>query len=301
MNAIKKLFGLGQGQPMDMFSNIAMNASEILVNNDVSHGGQIHGPTSPLLNQVSGQQEDPRLTRLMNEFDRKIAAHLRSREPKRAKAEEMDISLIADEAVNLLQAGGFQMDPQQTSAFRSMQAALASSMQLDGRAMTRAHKLFTHVMDQAPLESFNRLTERYGGLKDTQGRSTLLASFLAMSQVDPQFRQALQDVNLPSEGEFDGSSVDAALTTMSENLMNKLATAISGEGHNNQNVLQSLDRLSEVLAKIETDDRTFIEKQANNLLGAGDEMGRNFLSRMGERVPLESRLRVLTTMLSSEY
>ena len=55
-------------------------------------------------------------------------------------AQEMDISLIADEAVNLLEAGGFRMDPQQKSAFRSIQAALASSMQLDSRAMTRVHK-----------------------------------------------------------------------------------------------------------------------------------------------------------------
>lgn len=258
MNLIKRLFGLTEGQPMDMFSNIAMNASEILVENDVSSPGGSAGPTSALLNQASGRQEDPRLTRLMNDFDRRVASHLRSRGVTERTAQEMDISLSADEAVNLLEAGGFRMDPQQKSAFRSIQAALASSMQLDSRAMTRVHRLFTHVMAQQEVspESFNLLMERYGGLKDTQGRSTLVASFLGLSQVDPNFRDALADVRLPNDREFDGSSVDAALASISESMMNTLATAISGEGHNNRNALQSLDRLTEVLAKIENDDRT---------------------------------------------
>jgi hypothetical protein len=42
----------------------------------------------------------------------------------------------------------------------------------------RVQKLFAHVLDQAPLQSFNALIDRFGSQQDPAGRSTLLASFL---------------------------------------------------------------------------------------------------------------------------
>lgn len=78
-------------------------------------------------------------------------------------------------------------------------------------------------------------------------------------------------------------STDERLTNAAESLMNSLATSIAGD-RNSRSMLESLDRLTLALARIEQDDRSQIEKKANSILGTGDAAGRKFLSQTADRL-----------------
>lgn len=111
-----------------------------------------------------------------------------------------------------------------------------------------------------------------------------MATFLALSQVSPEFRRAIRDVELPKDAASIASgSTDERLTNAAESLMNGLATTIAGD-RNSRSMLESLDRLTLALARIEEDDRSQIEKQANSILGTGDAAGRRFLSKTADRL-----------------
>lgn len=97
------------------------------------------------LNQVS-PNTDARLDQLMQRFENKIAVHLRGMKPLGRTVEELDIRQIASNALNLATGSGFDLDPQQQSAFKSMQAAMASSMDLDKGALLKAQEIFTLTM-----------------------------------------------------------------------------------------------------------------------------------------------------------
>lgn len=115
------------------------------------------------------------------------------------------------------------------------------------------------------MERFNVLTGKYGTEQDDQGRSNLMATFLALSQVSPELRLALSRIDPPkdvtitarSQGEF---SLDELLNTTAESMMNTLSTVIVEDGtglaglksrFGPQKTTETLDRLALVLGRIE--------------------------------------------------
>ena len=302
LKGLRKLLGLSPQQSLDIFSNIAFNTGALLVSNDVS-SGETATPPGLLLNQVSGKTSDSRLRGMMYAFDRKIASHLKTRDPLKVDSEELKITDLANHAANTFMSAGFDMDAEQLSAFRNIQAAMASTMEFDNKALVRIQKIFAHVTKQLTVESFmdepdlngqqdrytaqqkfNVLTGKYGVETDLEGRSNLLASFLALSQVDPQFRETLRILALPKDRNVSFDSMDEFLESAADSVLNTLATSIAGEGLGNKSTLLSLDRLTAVLSKIEADDHTLVEKKSQALLSQGDAAGAGFLSTIGERL-----------------
>lgn len=306
---LKQLLGLPEKTSLDMFSNLRLNAGSLLVDGRSWASDNRAPRSSRILNQLSRLPSDPRIEELMESFNAKIADHLRDRDVTWRDTEELSINRIADEAVNLVAGAGFSLDPQQVSAFRSVQAALASSMELSQGALTRIQRLFAHVTKQLSVESFmvepesdrdpwdrqqaqekfDLVTGKYGTRNDLQGRSNLMATFLALSQVSPEFRRAIRDVELPKDAaSVLSGSTDERLTNAAESLMNGLATTIAGD-RNSRSMLESLDRLTLALAKIEEDDRSQIEKKTNSILVLASNVASNFLQLMTLGVPINPR------------
>lgn len=301
---VKSLLGLPANMQLDMFSNLELNTASLLI--DGRSWMKAHRNErlnlSGVLNQVSGLSVDQRLVDLTERFSTKIKAHLQSRrvDPnkanrKHAEAERRKMVLQSVKAVNTFSQFGFLETPQQRSAFRQIQAALASSMSFDGPALVRIQKLFSHVMkefDAAELpgnevrweQMFNLLTGTYGTETDLEGRSNLMASFLALSQVDPEFRKMLSGLKVPKGEVTSDGTLDGVLNSRTNQLMNTLAEKISGEGTNNSSIQEALDNLTLTLAQIEQDDLNLVEKKANSLLGTGDAKGRQVLSALSERL-----------------
>lgn len=297
---IRKLLGLAPTQKLDMFSNILLNTGAALMGDTriTQVGREVELPVGSVANQMIGQPVDTRLQTVMERFETKIAAHLRDRDPLVNPGEEVKIFDNANYAVNMFKFHGFDMDPQQTSAFRSIQVALASTMQMDNRALIQTQRIFNHVTKQLKPSDFegypdgnlrsqsrfDMLLGKYGYETDLQGRSNLMASFLALSQVDPEFRKVLDGIDLPKDRQVSRESMDELLTSVTNSALDTLATATSGAGIGSRTTREALDRLSLVLSEIETDDRLWIEKKAQDLFDTADEKGSKFLSTTGERI-----------------
>jgi hypothetical protein len=298
LKGLRRLLGLSETQKLDMFSNIAFNMGAMMQAEmaDLDMRETVPGP-GMVLDQVSGvpsvdAQEEARLLNLMRKFDEVVAAGIRARPASRRDVAEALVHDNADAATQLFQAYGFQMSPTQESAFRSIQAAFAAAMSMDPKALVRVQKIFTHVTKEIAsngdldARKFNVMTGKYGFETDQLGRTNLMASFLALSQVNPEFRKVLSKIQLPRDREITSplDGMDEFLSSLGEGMMNTIAHAISGENLSNKQTLTSLDRLTDILSRIEKDDRTQFEKQMYSVLGTGNEKVRGALTKVGERL-----------------
>lgn len=296
---VRKLLGLAPTQKLDMFSNILTNTAGLIQGDSRLIGPRWKGSVmGVVMNQTVGAPVDARLADLMVRFQTKIQNHLDQMAPLAKPTEELKITEIANQAVGLFKFHGFDMDDQQASAFRKIQVALASSMQLDNRALVQAQRVYNHVMKQLSPKDFEGypdgnlrsqarfdvLTGEYGWELDDQKRSNLMASFLALSQVDPAFRKVLDGIDMPKDRGMDKSSVDAWLTSVANSALDSLATVTTGGGLKTRTTRETLDRLSLALAEIDKDDRLWIEKKMQGFADQADGIGARFLSTTGERL-----------------
>ncbi len=165
-------------------------------------------------------------------------------------------------------------------------------MQLDPGALSKAQELFTVAMKALTVESlmddptpdakgnldpndraraqekFNLLTGKYGTRKDKMGRSNMLATFLALSQVDPNLRRMLRETKIPKGEKIDfvNQKLDEALENTADRLIDKLSNKVIGGKIRGNNVGQVIDQLAEVLGEIEKDDRTILEVKASEFM-----------------------------------
>lgn len=292
---VRKLLGLAPTQKLDMFSNILTNTAG-LIRGETSTNRTL--PAGVVMNQTTGTPVDARVSELIERFETKIQSHLDQMEPLAKPTEELKIRELANQAVGLFKFHGFDMDDQQASAFRKIQAAMASTMQFDNRALVQAQRVYNHVMKQLSPKDFEGypdgnirsqarfdvLTGEYGWETDPAGRSNLLASFLALSQVDPAFRKVLDGIDMPKDRGVSWNSADEWLTSLANSALDTLATAVSGSGLKSKTTKEAMDRLSLVLSEIDKDDRLWIEKKTQGFLDQADAVGTKFLSTVGERL-----------------
>lgn len=296
---IRKLLKLPAIQKLDMFSNILLNTGAMVQGDTRINSTSVSQvPAGVVMNQTTGSPVDSRLQGLLEKFELKVASHLRDLSPLTNPGEEIKIKDMANHALSHFRFHGFDMDQQQASAFRSIQVALASSMQLDKRALVQAQRIFSHVTKQLSPKDFenypdgnlrsqsrfNVLMGEYGFETDIGGRSNLLASFLALAQVDPAFRKILDGIALPKDRQVSYASTDEFLTSLTNSTLDTLGTAISGGSMQSRTSREALDRLSLVLGEIEKDERLWIEKQTQGFLDTIDQKGSKFLSSVGERL-----------------
>lgn len=303
LKGLKKLLGLPHGVSLDMFSNIKWNAGAMLRSSRLDPRAELNrgASFSHLLHQ---RLTDSRLRELTNKFEQRIAAHIRKVDPLDQAIEEHDINEVSLQALNRITSHGVYLDQAQAAAFRSIHAAMASTMKFDNGAMVRAQKIFRHVLsglkvedlmkskgddfhpaDRAQAEDlFNVLTGKFGTETDPQGRSTMLSTFLALSQVSPQFREMLENVNLPKATGLGGNTVDEMLTNAANHMIDRLANAVAGDSGKSQNVRIALDSLAGQLARIERDNRNLIERKTQSLLTDGDAYGKRLLSKVSEKL-----------------
>lgn len=302
LKGLRRLIGLPASSQLDMFSNIKWNVGAAI---RLGRDGEVS--PSLILHQKS-RGGDSRLRRLADAFEAKIANHLRDRDPEYSKDTDMRIRQLANDALNRVTAGGFQLDAAQASTFRSIQAALATSMQFDQAALVRAQDLFTSVIQhlefmsgreateieeglaqetpdyQLALKRFRLITGDLGTETDAEGRSNLLATFIALSQVSPTFRETLRDMEVPKAPGINYDSVDDMLSSFGDRSMNQLSTLISDGRTKSSDMERAFDRLALVLSEIEKDARTEIERQAQSLMSRGDARGSAMLSKVGEKL-----------------
>ena len=300
LKGLKRLLGLPSGTSLDMFSNIKWNTGVLMKANRLSNSRvrQYGASVSKLLHQ---KLDDPRLRELTTAFERKVQAYLSS-----PKGMEVDYSVedFGTSILNMLSENGVVFNEAEASAFRMIQTAMATEMEMHKPSLIRTQKLFRHVMQNLKVEDlmetkgdewnpadrqqaqdlFNILTGKVGVGEDPMGRSTMLSTFLALSQVSPTFRKMLSEKPVPSDTKIERGSLDQLLETSAMRMMDRLATSVVGGIGATGSTKEAMARLAANLARIERDNRTKAEKIANGLLTNGDHRGSDVLSDVSERM-----------------
>ncbi|MGQ0565577.1 MAG: hypothetical protein ACT4OK_10970 [Gemmobacter sp.] len=311
LNGLRRLLGLPEKLPMDMFSNIAWNTGAIVqeLRNelardreaDLDRGGDL------VLNQTIGTEgRDPRLGRIRRQFEAKVAAHLRQMKGTDRLNQKMAIDQLANDALHRFEAAGFQFTAEEMDTFRVLQAAFASSMKVAPGAMAQTQRIFQNLIRNLTVESlmkdrtndleraeaqakFNAIVGKTGTEADPFGRSNLMSSVMALAMVDEGFRSILEKMELPKDRSFSFESVDVFLESLGDSMMNTLGTAISEEGRSltgsrNRSVREALDQLGQVIGRIEEDRRSWAEKKAYEALNGGDGKARDLMEGLGTRL-----------------
>ncbi|MBL1322184.1 MAG: hypothetical protein COA63_014165 [Methylophaga sp.] len=287
---LSKLFGIKASVGRDMFSNVLFNAVIL-----ASEPSQISD--TPTLNQIfmKATNKDQRKDDLAQAFNTKIAQYV-SKEGK--YSEHKDAVKIAERNVNIFISSGFNMDIQSKQLFKSMQVAMATEMEFDKLALSRVDTLYKEIMKDLHPDDFTDGTQIYSqavdkydalvgnnGLQiDAYDRTTLLSSFLALSQVDDGFRKILEDKVLKKSIDIKYGSLNETLETTATSLMDALSVTVTKEGLGNRNTKQALDKLSVMLSAIEDDKQNWLEGLASKIQDGADDKVSQFMNNAGNKL-----------------
>lgn len=281
----------------DVFSNVLFNTQVLLQSEQTTL--DTNSP-NVVLNQFSTAGNNPRLAALASAFDQKVGAYIRDNLLNNLRTREEVLPGI--ETMNKFIAGGFSMNIQEQQLFRNIQLSLATSMKLDPRLLTQLQKVYDHAVKNLSPESFlqgikqpttaefsiatkkfNTVLGADGFKVDSDGRTNLMSSFLALAQTNEEFRQVLNGLPLLKNNKLKGATLDETLTNLGNRFINELATSIR-ERRTAPDVVTSLDILADQLSAVEADSISYIEEQANALLSRGDSRSSKFIKRLGDTI-----------------
>lgn len=306
LQQMRKLIG---SVKKDIYNNVLFNTKVLL-----STERNLTDYSSPniILNQVASAGSDTRIEALSKAFDAKINSWIKTGDKfivdgvEIASYNDIDYAKAHQDAthtVNLFTSNGFPMTMQKATLFKQIQASLATQLDLDKLSLIRVQKLYKDTLEQLTVEDFlddaestdpylrqlaqDRFKAVTGGFEfstDKQGNTNLLSSFLALSQVDDNFRAILQNKEIVKSKDITSTSFDDLLTSTANSLINALAVSITNEGTNNVNTKQALDNLTVTLATVEADSSSFIEKATNTAVNTGNDAASGVISRVGRKI-----------------
>lgn len=282
----KDLLGIRSLPDNTLFSNIRFN-TEVLLGNPVN-GYEVVAQnvrTDELVDQTFGVNE--RLAGLERKFLHRLQEHLEASRPKdpgrlgmneRAFQHQVArLGIMSQNAAEIAIANHFDMDPRQAQAFRSIHSAMMSGMKLDTVLLRQVNEAYAHVsrtLSQEMLlkaenagepptrDALERASKRLEFLTSTEGlRSTadgktdLLATFVALAQVDDVLRAALKEMAPPKMVEVKWTSVDNALESIGTSAVNLLTRLSFKRARQPRSVQEQLDVLAAGLAEIESERR----------------------------------------------
>ena len=204
----------------------------------------------------------------------------------------IDRTLVSGDSSKILNAqkafvaAGWNMAPQEEHAFRLMQAALASGIQLNPTALNAAQRLYDSVMPT--LTTADMTQAQLDALKgkgtiftDGQGRTNQLANFIALGVTSDAFRQKLAERDIPRRQKKDGDVFDK-MSQMTKDAIDYLADLGNGT-RKAANAAQALDMLAEKIGTIQTDANNDLLQQPTTLLNKADAYASAKIKSFGEK------------------
>ena len=295
LRSIKGLLGM-QTIPDSMFANVRFNTEVILRDENV-----VDGDVTEALNHTTNG--NGRLNDVMKRFNGMFRHYMQTMEVdpdftklarRQFKAKNRaDLEMKVNEVTDIFQAAGFSFTPQQRAAFASIQKAMMTTVEMHTPSLMRAQALYRHVLTNLKPEDFmtnpqstnpndlklaqdkfNAVTGAYGFRRDIMGRTSLLGSFIALSQVDDQFREMLSNIK-PPKG--DGASIQASskfdeMVTRLYNNVSETAASMLFDGANRKtSVGQTMDNLAMSLSVIQQNNQTMIEKEYDGFMNKAEQ------------------------------
>lgn len=256
----------------DMFSNLRFNTN-IIVRSNPTVNEQYQ---NTILYQNSPLGRD-RLKDIEEAFVKRIGIYLKA-DPIDRTGPTQDAILAAVKLSQSVNTHGFPMNPQETSTFRAIVAGLATQAHIDSNSLNRAQELYASVTKNLKVEDFmdpnspdpdsdrHYAQEKYNSvvgnnltLIDRHNKSSLLPVFLALANVNDEFRKVLSKMESPKTKQLSSDSLDNILANVGNYALDTLGARMSGE-NNAKNIRDAIDGLTNQIVTVAQDRASLISQ-----------------------------------------
>ncbi len=278
---MKRLLGIQAHVGNDMFSNIKFNTQVLM-----AYNAEATTTSALRLNQtVLGH--DARLTLVLKKFQDMLAGF-----SARGLAEQNSAAgavMDAKANANMFSNVAFNWNGAEINTFAAIQAAMATTLKLNSNALLGAQEIYLHALKHLkdgavfitdPTDpnqkvmadaKFNLITGAYGQVIDKQDRSNLLSSFLALSQVDDNFREILDAMpKMKTKLKLQNSFANT-VTNLYETIMQTLVGLIFKGRDLDAGIVKNLDALALSLTDIEKDSSHRLDMIIQSKLNQGSD------------------------------
>ncbi len=255
---------------------------------------QVYGE-DPRLNEVEGaflEHLNRSMEASLSELARDTGTSDKALENAKAVSEGRVAKMrqTARMALGKARANGFLLNAREASAFEAIHAAVLSGMTKGAPVHQHLYQAFAHVVKTLTPEQIleamgtpagdNPSVQAHAqaqamvdfligakGLRATaDGRSDMLASFLALSQTHPVLREALGSMKPPKVVGLEWTSVDAWLSSLARTITNLITRMSLSPRLMAPNMLLEMDALSSTLSSVQE------QRRGLALLGQASEL-----------------------------
>lgn len=300
IRAIRSMLGLKVHPGDTIWSNIRFNA-QMLVAEPKEATVQEEKDTET--DQVLAQTwpGDSRLDNLEAMAVQQMNAMVRTiPDPKERGIREAEMAVLVRQgevAAESANAAGFALNPREATVFQALHAMVSTGLKADRPVQRHIYEALNHVLETLTVEDFfkawgvednpsqnnlsraramlTHLTQARGFTKGADGRSDMLATFLALSQVSPDMRKVLAGMKPPKSVELKWDSVDDWLRSLAHSMVN-LITRLSLKPRRMADTLgREMDLLTQTLGEVQAKRRSIA---ALELVGKYTDMANQTLS-----------------------
>jgi hypothetical protein len=294
IDGIKQLmFGKRQVPVLgDMLSNLRFNTAILAVTQKDAF--DLFDETALYHSEAYGKS--PRLSRINEILQDKVFSYVRGMMVDEGEAAQQNaqnqvsnLTVLADQALTGAVGAGFSMNMQEKSTFQLVVSTMASAIQLDGNALSKASELFNYVTKTLSIsdflanpneenttdstlanEKYNFVLGNYGTQFDQLNRSSLLPVFMGLALTNEEFRKVLAKMPLPADVRNTDGTLDNRIENAGNNVMDWLGRYLSGQKRSDKTVGAVVDSLTEQVLKTAAERQSFISVVAGKAGGVVD-------------------------------
>lgn len=277
---LKRMLGISSGPGKNLLENVRFNARILGTYAPSKALNEEQTTVEQALNQIYG--DDRNLEGIEQAYVNKMQDYLVNSMPDPTdqagsaefQARTAELKNMTDEALNQALYAGYGMNDREQAAFRAVHGVMFSGIKLNSAVNRKAATLFDHALKNLTEASFlavdgltpetadsaeytaaanmlARLTGDTGYRKNAEGKSDMLATFMALAHVSPALRGALAQIEAPKSSELKWDSFDSALRSLGSTILNLITNFTLARKVQPKSVKDQLDALSGSISEIQ--------------------------------------------------
>ena len=277
--------------PEDLFGNLLFNASIII--NDAQPSLATTMAETTLFHSGTAKH----ITQLRETLIDKVALFLdKSGQAFNVALYNTGFAKVLTEAADTVNSlvPIFGLSAIERSTLHHVVAALSAEIQVDPLTIDGIQTLYAHTVVELakqvdagtyPKAKYDALIGRIGNPKIINGKSTLLPVFLGLGLIDPELRDALAKIDMPTKAKNTTGTLDAGIDNFANKMLDGLFKVLTGQ-RKAHDVADALELLTERLTEIALKESRAINSPFNapgNNADKANEWVSNNISKLGNK------------------
>jgi len=307
LHELKEMLGLKKLQfpANDLFTQVRFNMQIAIAPAPHAKTVAQETQTRKIFNQLFGPNEslDALEVKLLNNLQLRLAAADTNNAPTQKLEQKRDALLNeATAAVNEVTSAGFTLNAREIEIFRAMHATLQSGLSLDPAALKKAQEIHIQALEKLTEKDFlddpktATFNEKQAAKKKVQqlsnmsnlrinasGKSDLLATFFALSLVNPEMQKALASMALPKAAENSEGGINGWISTVGNLAINKIVNLSLRDSKIGQDAATQIASLAEVLSEVESKRHWAAAEALGANVDAGNALIKGKLAEYAEK------------------